>query len=140
MVFHFMFNFSSITYNQRVRLTALRAIAEKNDVEQIRNVKDILFAKNDEIYRVRYYTNSYHHSMKLRITQAFAFLFRLDPKWDARMLKIILEEANQTNVTHINELIIAETIEPSQMLNIIENVGEDFILLKYLLTWTILNS
>lgn len=101
----------------------MRAIANKNDVEQIRNVKDLLFTKNGEIYRVRYYTNSYHHSMKLRITQALAFLFRLDPIWDARMLKIILEEANQTNVTHINELIIGHTIEPSQMLQIIEKVS-----------------
>lgn len=100
----------------------MRAIAAKNNLEQIQNVKDFLFRKNAEIYRVRYYTNSYHHSMKLRITQALAFLFRLDPKWDARMLEIILQEANQTNVTHINELIIAEIIEPSQMLQIIEKV------------------
>lgn len=101
----------------------MRAIATKHDLEQIQNVRDFLFRKNSEIYRVRYYTNSHHHSMKLRITQALAFLFRLDPKWDARMLEIILQEANQTNVTHINELIIAETIEPSQMLQIIEKVG-----------------
>lgn len=100
----------------------MRAIAAKNDILQIRNLKNLLFATNSENHRVRYYTNSYHHSLKLRLTQALAFLFRLDPKWDDRMLKIILEEANQTNVTHINELIIAETIEPSQMLQIIENV------------------
>lgn len=102
----------------------MRAIAKKHDLAQIQNVKNILFTKNGEIYRVRYYTNSHHHSMKLRITQALAFLFRLDPKWDARMLKIILEEANQTNVTHINELIVAETIEPSEILQIIEKVAQ----------------
>lgn len=107
-----------------VRLTAMHAIADNNQLEQIRNVKNLLFKKNTEIYRVRYYTNSHHHSMKLRITQALAFLFRLDPKWDDRMLKIIREEANQTNVTHINELIIAETIESEQMLKIIEEVNE----------------
>lgn len=109
----------------------MRAIATKHDLEQIQNVRNFLFRKNSEIYRVRYYTNSHHHSMKLRITQALAFLFRLGPKWDARMLEIILQEANQTNVTHINELIIAETIEPSQMLQIIEKVGRQDILLQF---------
>ncbi|XP_031623463.1 uncharacterized protein LOC116340876 [Contarinia nasturtii] len=112
----------SITYNQKVRLTAMRAIAAKQQLEQIQNVKNLLFTKNTEIYRVRYYTNSHHHSMKLRITQALAFLFRLDPKWDGRMLDIILEEANQTNVTHINELILAETVDPLHMLTMIENI------------------
>lgn len=111
-----------MTYNQKVRITAMRAIAANLPSDEISTLKHRLFAKNKEIYRVRYYTNSHHHSMKLRITQALAFLFRLDPKWDDRMLKIILEEANQTNVTHINELIIAETIEPTQMLHMIENV------------------
>lgn len=75
------------------------------------------------MYRIRYYTNSYHHSLKLRITQALAFLFRLDRRWDDRMLKILLEEANQTNVTHINELIIAETVESDRLLQMIENVS-----------------
>lgn len=102
----------------------MRAIAAKNDMEQIRDLKNLLFAANTENHRVRYYTNSYHHSLKLRITQALAFLFRLDPAWDDRMLKIILEEANQINVTHINELIIAETIDPAQMLQIIRSVSE----------------
>lgn len=102
----------------------MRAIAAKNDMEQIRDLKNLLFAANTENHRVRYYTNSYHHSLKLRITQALAFLFRLDPAWDDRMLKIILEEANQINVTHINELIIAETIDPAKMLQIIRSVSE----------------
>lgn len=123
--YHLFFDMhsSSITYNQKVRLAAMRAIAAKNHTEQIVKLKDLLFVKNKEMYRVRYYTNSYHHSIKLRITQALAFLFRLDRKWDDRMLKILLEEANQTNVTHINELILAETIDPDQMLQIIENVS-----------------
>lgn len=102
----------------------MRAIAAKNDMEQIRDLKNLMFAANKENHRVRYYTNSYHHSLKLRITQALAFLFRLDPVWDDRMLKIILEEANQINVTHMNELIIAGTIDPAQMLQIIRNVSE----------------
>lgn len=111
-----------MTYNQKVRLSAMRAIAAKQQTEQIRNLKNLLFTKNGEIYRVRYYTNSHHHSLKLRITQALAFLFRLDPKWDDRMLKMILEEANQTNVTHMNELIIAATIDPTTILQTISNV------------------
>lgn len=112
----------TVTYNQKVRLSAMHAIAEKHDKNQISNLKNLLFAKNKEIYRVRYYTNSHHHSLKLRITQALAFLFRIQPKWDDRVLKIILEEANQTNVTHINEIIIATTIDSTQLLEIIENV------------------
>lgn len=100
----------------------MRAIAAKQQTEQIGNLKNLLFTKNGEIYRVRYYTNSHHHSLKLRITQALAFLFRLDPKWDDRMLKMILEEANQTNVTHMNELIIAATIDPTIILQTISNV------------------
>lgn len=111
-----------MTYNQKVRLSAMRAIAAKQQTEQIGNLKNLLFTKNGEIYRVRYYTNSHHHSLKLRITQALAFLFRLDPKWDDRMLKMILEEANQTNVTHMNELIIAATIDPTTILQTISNV------------------
>lgn len=118
--------FRTSTYNQKVRLSAMRFIAAKQDPEQIENVKSLLFVKNDEIYRVRYYTNSYHHSLKLRITQAFAFLFRLNSKWDDRMLKIILEEANQPNVTHINEIIIANTINPTQLLQMIANVNNIF--------------
>lgn len=125
---------SCSTYNQKVRLTAMRAIAAKHQLEQIRNVKNLLFAKNTEIYRVRYYTNSHHHSLKLRITQALAFLFRLDPQWDDRMLDIILEEANQTNVTHINELILAETVDPSKMLKMIENVSNLLLHIKFRLT------
>lgn len=101
----------------------MRAIAAKNDLEQIRNLKNRLFAKNTDIYRVRYYTNSFHHSTKLRITQALAFLFRLDSVWDERMLKTILEEANQPNVTHINELIIAETVDRVKLLQIIRSVS-----------------
>lgn len=100
----------------------MRIIAQKNDKTQIRKIKDLLFEKNTEQHRARYYTNSHHHSIKLRLTQALAFLFRLDLEYDERILNIILKEANQTNVTHINELILGETIESHNLLEIIENV------------------
>lgn len=105
----------------------MRFIASNKDAEQIKNLKNLLFEKNTRIYRVRYYINSYHHSLKLRLTQALAFLFRLDSEWDDRMLKTILEEANQTNVTHINELIIANIIDETQMLQMISNVSNFFL-------------
>lgn len=102
----------------------MRIVAQRNDLAQIRRLKDLLFAKNSEIYRLRYYTHSYHHTMKLRLAQAFAFLFRLDPQWDERIFKIMMEEANQVNVTHINELIIAETVDAYQMIELIEKVTD----------------
>lgn len=89
---------------------------------QIKHLKDLLLAKNTEIYRIRYYTNSQHHSMKLRLTQAIGFLYRLDPEWDDRILNLTLTEANQSNVTHINELIIASIVDPIQLLKIVEAI------------------
>lgn len=100
----------------------MRKIAERTDLQQIQNLKNLLFAKNTELYRLRYYTHSYHHTLKLRLAQAFAFLFRLDPQWDERIFKILMDEANQVNVTHINELIIAETADGYQLLDLIEKV------------------
>lgn len=100
----------------------MRTISQRNDLAQIRNLKDLLFAKNMEIYRLRYYTHSHHHTMKLRLAQAFSFLFRLDPNWDERLFKMVMDEANQVNVTHINELIIAETANAYHLLELVEKV------------------
>lgn len=81
-----------------------------------------MLAKSDEFYKVRYFNKSHHHSLKLRYTQAIAFLFRLDPTWDSRTLQFILHEANQTNVKYICELIVAETMDPKQLFPAIEKV------------------
>lgn len=83
-----------------------------------------LLAKNEEFYKVRYFNKSHHHSLKLRYTQAIAFLLRLNPIWDDRSLNFILHEANQTNVKYICELIVAETMDPKQLFPIIEKVEE----------------
>lgn len=100
----------------------MREIARNNNIAQIENIKDILFSRNTDVYRIRYYTNSHHHSVKLRLTQALAFLYRLNPKWDDRILNLTLTEANQSNVTHLNELILATTVDPSRLIEIIEKV------------------
>lgn len=104
----------------------MRIIAQRNNLDQIRAIKNLLFAKNTEIYRLRYYTHSYHHTVKLRLAQALAFLFRLDRQWDDQLFKILMDEANQVNVTHINELIIAETVDAHHMIDLIEKVNNIF--------------
>lgn len=101
----------------------MRYIARTKNISQIKHLKDLLYLKNTEVYRIRYYTNSFHHSVKLRLTQALAFLYRLDPEWDDRILHITLTEANQSNVTHINELIFASTVDPFTLLAMIEKVN-----------------
>lgn len=112
------------TYNQKVRLSAMREIHRNKDKVQIQAIKELLFAKNQENYRIRYYTNSQHHSFKLRLAQALAFMFRMDPQWDERILKMTLVEANQSNVTHIHELIIGAIVDPVDLIHIIENVND----------------
>lgn len=110
------------TYVQQVRLAAMHFIRRNNSIKQIRDLKNTLLAKSEEFYKVRYFNKSHHHSLKLRYTQAIAFLFRLDPTWDARTLQFILHEANQTNVKYICELIVAETMDPKQLFPTIEKV------------------
>lgn len=110
----------------------MHIIAQRNQLEQIRTIKNLLFAKNADIYRLRYYTNSFHHTVKLRLAQAFAFLFRLDRQWDDRLFKILMDEANQVNVTHINELIIAETVDAYHMIDLIEKVNTFYTYFRFL--------
>lgn len=100
----------------------MRKIARNNDIRQIKNLKNLLFTKNKETSCARYFKNTFHHSVKLRITQALAFLFRLDSEWDYRLMGLILEEVNQVNVTHINELMIAETVDYTKLIGLIEKV------------------
>lgn len=103
----------------------MNAIAHLQTTKDIIELKNLLFAKNNDIYRARYFNHSYQHSMKLRYIQALAFLFRLEPVWDKRLLHFLLNEANQNNVMYITEMIIAETVEPKQLIHVIENVSEN---------------
>lgn len=103
------------------------AIAARNDIEQIRDLKTLLFAKNDEIHRNRYNANTLQHFINMRITQALAFLFPLDSNWDNRMLKIVLNEISRNNIVYINEFIVAETIDSSIVLDIFKNVNTKMI-------------
>lgn len=100
----------------------MKFIETENDRKRIIHLKEALFEKNDEIYRPRYFFNSHQHAMKLRLTQALALLFRLDNEWDDRILDGILKESNQTNVTFVTELIIAETVNPYNLLDLIDKV------------------
>lgn len=102
-------------------------IEYENDIDRIRELKNVLFERNAEIYRPRYFFNSHQHAMKLRLSQTLALLFRLDNEWDERIMDGILKESNQTNVTFITELIIADTVNPYDLLDCIEKVR---ILLK----------
>lgn len=54
--------------------------------------------------------------------QAWALLFKLDPVWDERLLHGILNENNQPNVTFINELIVAETVNPDYFIKLMNEV------------------
>lgn len=101
----------------------MKFIETENDIERIRCLKDLLFERNTEIYRPRYFFNSHQHAMKLRLMQALALLFRLDNEWDARILDGILKESNQTNVAFVTELIVAETINPYDLLDCINKVS-----------------
>lgn len=119
-----VFSFRRPTYVQQVRLTAMQVIRRNNSIKQIRNLKNMLFAKRDEFYTARYFNKSHQHSLKLRFTQALAFLFHLDPLWDHRTLDFILLEANQTNVKFICELIVADIMDPERIFAIIKSVRE----------------
>lgn len=101
----------------------MQYITDYCDVNQIRQIKELLFEKNSELYEPRYFNKSYPHSVKLRYTQALSLLFRLDPMFDDRLLPFIIDEVNQFNVRFISELIIAETIEPKYLLNLVKGVS-----------------
>lgn len=116
------FIFRCLTYHQTVRLTAMKFIEKECNKERIKHLKNMLFEKNTEIYRPRYFFNSHQHVIKLRLMQALAVLFRLDNEWDDRILDGILKESNQTNVTFITEMIIAETIDPDAIFDVIDKV------------------
>lgn len=112
-----------LTYNQTVRLAAMSYITTNCDKNRIRELKELLLQKNSELYEPRYFNKSYPHSIKLRYTQALAMLFRLDPKFDDRLLPFVMDEVNQFNVRYISELIIAETIDPNHLLDLIKGVS-----------------
>lgn len=109
-----------LTYVQRVRLVAMNYVTARKCTEEIRRLKDLLFAENKNIYSPRHFNKSYKHSRKLRLTQALALLFRLDPVWDERIVEFIFKEVNQTNVKLINELIVAYTVDKWHLFDLIE--------------------
>ncbi|XP_055379675.1 uncharacterized protein LOC129610906 isoform X2 [Condylostylus longicornis] len=90
-------------------------------------LRDKLLVESENLNKKsRYFKNSKHHKLKLRIIQALALLssFPNIPKnyiWTDRFLMCIFEENNQTDVTYIMELVIAKTISSSKLFNLLEN-------------------
>lgn len=78
----------------------------------------------------RYYANSEHHRLKLRLIQALAAIVSVDAVWDERFADALLNESNQLNITFILECIIAYTIEPSQLFKLLDQVLDAVIFSK----------
>lgn len=114
------------SYNQQIRLTAIKYIQRLKCPQTIDKLKNSLFDKNSEMHRSRYFNHSIHHSVKLRYMQAVAILCQQVPTWNDHLLNGILNEINQTNVTYINEMIIAHTVEPNQIIELIDKVSQPF--------------
>lgn len=100
----------------------MKHIQQRNSIKLIRELKTTLFNRNTETHRPRYFNHCFQHSLKLRYMQALALMFKLDPVWDDRLITGILNENNQPNVTFINELIIAETIQTDHLLSLLSKV------------------
>lgn len=91
-------------------------------------LKVLLQAKDTENTRIRYFNNSMQHELKLRYVQAMALLHQRNPIWDEANLQGLLLENNQTNITYINELIIAETIGIDRFMQLFNEVTDKTIL------------
>lgn len=109
-------------YNQSVRLAAMRFIQHLDCPQTIEKLKELLHAKNIENSRIRYFSNSIQYELKLRHVQALAILHQRAPVWNEINLNGLLMENNQTNVTYINELIIAETIDVERFMKLMNEV------------------
>lgn len=111
-----------VTYNQSVRLAALRYIQRLDCPTTIETLKELLHSKNLENSRIRYFSNSIQHELKLRHVQALALLHQRAPLWNESNLNGLLLENNQTNITYINELIIAQTIGVDRFMKLMNEV------------------
>lgn len=121
------FSHSSTTYNQSVRLAAMRYIQRLECPSTLAQLKVLLQAKDTENTRIRYFNNSMQHELKLRYVQAMALLHQRNPIWDEANLQGLLLENNQTNITYINELIIAETIGIDRFMQLFNEVTDKTI-------------
>ncbi|XP_055837829.1 probable methyltransferase TARBP1 [Episyrphus balteatus] len=82
-------------------------------------------SKNISIRKPRYFENSKHHRLKLRIAQALTILNHQSKyKWYDYYLYAILHENNQTNVTYMYEFIVATSISQQVLINQMENLAD----------------
>lgn len=89
----------------------------------LEELKESLIEKSIEISvkKPRYFKNSLHHRLKLRIICALAVIYRkgANRSWDNRLLKTVFEENNQSDVTMIAERIVAMTISKEVLLDLV---------------------
>lgn len=98
------------------------------------NLRERCLSRSATLYtsKPRYYANSEHHRLKLRLIQALAAIVSVDAVWDERFADALLNESNQPNITFILECILAYTIEPDRLINLLEQVWERWNILKSL--------
>lgn len=114
-------------FPSQVRSVCLNALSSNiKSVEILKSLKENLIQKSIEIStkKPRYFKNSPHHRIKLRVICALAVLHRNESirVWDKRLLKPVFEENNQTDVTMIAERIIAMAIPKTELLELVERL------------------
>ncbi|KAL5279983.1 TARBP1 family protein [Megaselia abdita] len=111
-------------FPSQVRSVCLNACSSNIKSEQIlKELKENLVQKSIEISlkKPRYFKNSPHHRLKLRVICALAVLHRKESNrvWDDRLLKTVFEENNQTDVTMIAERIVAMSIPKEVLMDLV---------------------
>lgn len=98
-------------------------------------LKERCLSRSAALYasKPRYYANSEHHRLKLRLIQVLAAIVSVDAVWDERFADALMNENNQLNVTFILECIIAYTIEPDRLLDLLNQVSFSKSYLHYFL-------
>lgn len=114
-------------FPSQVRAVCLNALSSNIKSDDIlKDLKELLIQKSIEIStkKPRYFKNSPHHRLKLRVICALAVLHRNENIrfWDSRLLKTVFDENNQTDVTLIAERIVAMTIPKDVLLELVSKL------------------
>lgn len=72
----------------------------------------------------RYFADSQHHRIKLRIVQTLSILFDFTNSSNNFLLNTILNGNNQPNVNYIIECITAKTISSESLIKVLENLND----------------
>lgn len=72
--------------------------------------------------RIRYFNDSHHHRIKLRVIQSLAML--LEPILEDQLFikQILLNQNNQLNITYIIELIAANILTLDEIISVLSKV------------------